>query len=101
MKGFFDRVFAPSVAFDHAPGFGPIVPRLTGLKTVIVITTHGGPGWHDWLIMRRPLTRMLKWGLIKPCAPQASFRHLAFYSAENPAAERVNAFVGRIASALS
>ena len=101
MKGFFDRVFAPGIAFDHSKGFGPITPRLTGLRKVIAITTHGGPAWHDWLIIRRPLTRMLKHGLIKPCAPQASFRQLAFYSAENPGVERISGFAARIRAAVS
>ena len=54
LKGWIDRVFAPGVAFDHAIDFGPIKPKLTKLKKVVVITTLGSPAWIDWLVMRRP-----------------------------------------------
>jgi len=59
LKGWFDRIWAPGTAFDHAPGFGPMIPRLHGLREVLAITTMGAPGWVDWLVMRRPLRRVL------------------------------------------
>jgi len=32
LKGWFDRVFQPSVAFDHTPGHSRILPRLERLQ---------------------------------------------------------------------
>lgn len=101
MVGFFDRVFAPGVAFDHGRDFGPLVPRLGRLRRVVAIASFGSPWFFDRLIMRRPLRRILKTGLIKACAPQARFDWLAFASAENPPAARVSAFEARIDRAMS
>jgi putative NADPH-quinone reductase len=43
-KGFIDRVLFPGVVYDHHPrGFG-LVPLLTNLKSVTIITTMNKPG---------------------------------------------------------
>jgi len=47
LKGWFDRVWSPGTAFDHSPGFGPMLPRLDGLQAVLAITTMGAPGNQD------------------------------------------------------
>ena len=41
LKGWFDRVWGPGVAYDHAKDFGPIRPRLNHLKRVLVGHLHG------------------------------------------------------------
>ncbi|MFZ1681013.1 MAG: NAD(P)H-dependent oxidoreductase [Rhizobiaceae bacterium] len=101
LVGFFDRVFAPGVAFDHGRDFGPLVPRLGRLRQVVAIAAFGSPWFFDRIIMRRPLRRILRTGLIKACAPRARFDWLAFASAENPPAARVAAFEARIARLLA
>ena len=92
LKGWIDRVFAPGIAFDHASDFGPIKPRLTNLKKVVVITTLGSPAWIDWLVMRRPVRRILKTAVFGLCAPQAKFSMLSLYKAENPPDQRIEHF---------
>lgn len=101
LKGWLDRVFAPGVAFDHASDFGPIKPRLTKLKKIVVITTLGSPAWIDWLVMRRPVRRILKTAVFGLCAPQAKFTMLSLYKAESVDAARLESFMRRIRSALS
>jgi len=101
MKGFFDRVFAPGIAFAHGEGFGPIRPLLTGLRRVIVVTTLGSPWWVDRLVMGRPVRRMIRRGIIAACAPQARFRYLPFASAEAPSAARVETFAARLRRTLA
>lgn len=100
LKGWIDRVFAPGVAFDHGAGFGPIQPRLTRLRHVVVVTTTGSPWWVDRLVMRRPVKRVLKTAVFGACAPQARFRFLALHSAEQPAPAAIRRFEARIAAAL-
>ena len=43
MKGFFDRAFAPGVAFDHDKAGGRIVPKLTNIRLFWALTTTGSP----------------------------------------------------------
>jgi NAD(P)H dehydrogenase (quinone) len=101
LKGWIDRTFAPTVAFDHSNDLGPIKPRLTNLKSVLVITTLGSPWWIDWFVMRRPVRRIFKTAIFGLCAPQAKFKMLSFYKAENPTPERVTSFTSKILKALS
>jgi NAD(P)H dehydrogenase (quinone) len=92
LKGWFDRVWAPGTAYDHAPDFGPMRPRLTNLRGVLGITTMGSPAWVDWLIMFRPLQRILRWAIIRPCAPQSYVRSCTLYRAETADPERIARF---------
>ncbi len=96
LKGWIDRTFAPGMAFDHARDFGPITPRLTNLKRVVVITTLGSPAWIDWLIMRRPVRRILKTAIFGLCAPKAKFQMLSLYRAEKTKRGQLDAFRRRI-----
>lgn len=92
LKGWVDRVFSPGIAFDHGSDFGPIRPLLYKLRHVVAITTLGSPWWVDRLVMRRPVRRILKWGVFKACAPKARFAMLPFYAAEKPQPARIERF---------
>lgn len=94
LKGWVDRSFLPGVAFDVDAG--ALHPRLTQLQEVLVITTLGGAAWIDRLVLRRPLYRVLKWGLLKPCAPKARFKMLSLYGAEGATNARLTRFRQRI-----
>lgn len=82
LKGWFDRVWAPGVAYDHAADGGAIRPRLHNLQQVLAITTLGSPWWVDRFVMQRPVHRILKTGLLRPCAPKARLQMLSLYKAE-------------------
>ncbi len=92
LKGWFDRVWAPGIAYDHAPDLGAIRPRLKTLRHALAVTTLGSPWWVDRLVMHQPVRRMIGTALLHTCAPKASFRMLSLYRSErvNPRAlERV------------
>jgi NAD(P)H dehydrogenase (quinone) len=97
LKGWIDRTFAPTIAFDHASNFGPIIPRLTRLKAILIITTLGAPWWVDWFVMRRPVRRILKTAIFGLCAPQAKFEMLSLYSAEKPNKRNLDEFRHKLA----
>lgn len=82
LKGWIDRVFVPGIAYDHAPDFGRMVPKLTRLQSCLAITTLGSPWWIDWFIMFRPVRRVLSRAIIGPCAPETRFSMLSFYNTE-------------------
>ena len=102
LKGWFDRVWAPRVAFDHPqPPAGRIAPRLDGLGHCLVVTTLGSPWWFDHVVMRRPLRRILKTALIRTCAPGARFEMLSLYGANAVDSRRLDRFLGRIDAAVA
>ena len=101
LKGWFDRVWAPGIAFDQpAVAGGRITPRLDGLKHCLVVTTLGSPWWVDRLVLRRPLRRILKRALIGICAPSARFDMLSLYGALAVDEARLEKFLRRIDKAV-
>jgi putative NADPH-quinone reductase len=101
LKGWFDRVWSPGVAYDHADDLGSIRPRLGGLKRVFAVTTLGSPWWVDWLILRRPVRRVLKTALLGACAPRARLEMLSLYKAEKLPPGKMEAFSARMARRLA
>lgn len=100
LKGWFDRVWAPGVAYDHASDLGPIKPRLLNLRRTLGITSLGSPWWVDRFIMGQPVKRTLKTALLGTCAPACQFEMLSLYKAERLASIQVQAFCSRIEKKL-
>lgn len=50
LKGWFERVFTPGVAFQVSPDNAPIRPLLTGITRCAVVTTCGAPRWWSILV---------------------------------------------------
>lgn len=96
LKGFFDRVFAPGVAFDADHERGGFVPRLDGLRSFHVVTTVGSPWWVMELVMRNPVRRQIKTGIVSFCARKATFRMLCMYGLNTATRERCEKFVRRV-----
>ena len=100
LKGWLDRVLAPGLAFDHGRDFGPIVPRLTGLRHLVAVTTLGSPWWVDLVAMRRPVRRVLKTAVLGGCAPNARLHYLPLYAAERVSADRLAGYEARLRKSL-
>jgi NAD(P)H dehydrogenase (quinone) len=101
LKGWFDRVWAPGVAYDHATDFGPIKPRLSKLRQVVVVTTMGSPWWVDWLVMRRPVRRVLKTAILGTCTFKCAFKMHTLYKSENLRPETVVNFKAAVKRTLA
>ena len=101
LKGWFDRVWAPGIAYDHASDLGPIRPRLHGLRRTLAITSLGSPWWVDRVVLRQPVRRVLKTALLGTCAPACRFEMLSLYKAERLTAAQVASFRSRIERTLS
>lgn len=101
LKGWFDRVWGPGIAYDHASDLGPIKPRLDNLRKVLVVTTLGAPWWMDRLIMWQPVKRVLKYALLGACARGSRLSYLSLYKSENIDEGRVKQFVHRIERVLN
>ncbi len=100
LKGWFDRVWAPGHAYDHASDLGAIKPRLENLRETYVVTTLGSPWWVDYFVMWRPVYRTLRIALLGTCARQSSFKMLSLYKSEKASPVRVERFVRKIKKLL-
>ncbi len=99
LKGWFDRVWAPGVAYELTEK-GLLAPRLSKLRCALAITTLGTPWWIDWLVLRRPVKRVLKFAMLKTCAPKARFEFLAFYGCDSLQAPQVKRMKARVLGAI-
>jgi putative NADPH-quinone reductase len=45
LKGWIDRVWVHGVAYDLPAGANRIRPRLTNIRRIVAVTTHGSPKW--------------------------------------------------------
>jgi NAD(P)H dehydrogenase (quinone) len=66
LKGWLDRVWLPGVAFQLG---GPkvMVPLLTNIKRIGIVTTYGSPRWMLWWV-GWPDRRIVRQGLRPRCA---------------------------------
>lgn len=96
LKGWFDRVWAPGIAFENADDLGAIKPKLNKLQNVLVITTLGSPWWVDRLVMFRPVKRIVKLALLGACAKNAKLDFLSLYNSEKLDHNAVETFIGKI-----
>jgi len=101
LKGWFDRVWAPGIAYNHASDYGPIKPLLINLEKMLVVTTLGSPWWVDYLILWRPVKRNLKIALLMTCAPQCKLQFLSLYQCEKLEQSKVNKYIAKIKKTLS
>lgn len=100
LKGWFDRVWAPGYAYDHASDLGAITPCLLHLKEVKVITTLGAPWWVDFFVLRRPVEKVLRLAILGACTKRCSLKMLSLYKSESLDKLKVAGFVKKIRSSF-
>ncbi len=96
LKGFFDRVFAPGVAFENDPDGGRIQPRLGNIRLFWAFTTTGSPWWVVHLYMGNPVKRLLKRGIAAFCAKRLDFRLVSLYDMDRIGEEKRKAHLARV-----
>jgi putative NADPH-quinone reductase len=99
MKGFFDRVFVPGVAFDHAPG-GGLIARLTKVDALFVVSSTGAPWWIARLYMGDPVRRQIGRGVKALVNRKARFRMLTLHDMDRMTPARAEAFLERLERAF-
>lgn len=81
---------------DGSIGFGPIKPKLSNLRTTIAITTLGSGWWVDFLLMGRPVRKVLKRAILGACAPSSQFKMVSLYNAERLNDKQVTGFCSKV-----
>ena len=98
LKGFFDRLFMPGVAFDISDPAN-VRPMLQNITKVVGVSTYGRPWSRAFMVgdpPRKIVKRYLRWFV----ARRASVRYLALYHMNvAPEAER-RAFMAKVVAAM-
>ncbi len=94
LKGWFDRVWRPGIAFTTTAG-GALRPGLPNIHRLTVVATLGMPRLLWWLA-GQPARRMILRGL-RPCiAPTARTRWLALHRMDATTAKDRATFLARV-----
>jgi NAD(P)H dehydrogenase (quinone) len=100
LKGWFDRVWAPGVAFHLPPGGGRIRRGLTNIRHLAVVTTYGSPWWFIAFGLGNPGKTVLMRGFARLIAPGAALRFLALYDMDRAKSPRLERFLARVERAF-
>jgi len=104
LKGYFDKVFLPGVAFVLEGGDGPdkgkLRPNLKHIKKVAFVTSYGGDRLRTMLMGDPPRRIARRWGWVTFggwLPPQ----YLALYDMNNATPARLSAFIARVKRAMA
>jgi NAD(P)H dehydrogenase (quinone) len=104
LKGYFDKVFVPGVAFvlqgGGAPDKGRLVPNLKHIKKVAFVTSYGGDRLRTMLMGDPPrrIARRWAWVTFGGWLPP---KYLALYDMNNATPARLAGFMATVKRALS
>jgi putative NADPH-quinone reductase len=99
LKGWFDRLMMPGVAFDLSnPNMA--VPLLTQLKRIVAITTYGRPWWNALLVGDPPKRIMTRY-LPRFTDGNAKVDYHALYHMNVATLERREAFMAKVRTAMA
>ncbi|HWU17612.1 MAG TPA: NAD(P)H-dependent oxidoreductase [Devosia sp.] len=99
LKGYFDRIFLPGVAFVIEGGGdrGKLEPNLKNIKKAAFVTTYGGNRFRTMIMGDPPRRIARRWGW-------ATFRtlpkYLALYDMNNCTPEQLNGFIQTVRSEI-
>jgi putative NADPH-quinone reductase len=99
LKGWFDRIWLPGVAFRLRES-GGLQPLLINIRRIGVVTTYGSSRWVLWLL-RWPDRRMIRAGFLTLCARNARLDWIAMTRMDTCTLARRQRFLFAVETRLS
>jgi NAD(P)H dehydrogenase (quinone) len=92
LKGYFDRVWAPGVAFDIGSDGKFNTDRLAHIRKLGVVTTYGAPWWLIRIYMGDPERKLWGRAIRKLCGKGCTLDWHAHYGMDQSTPERLERF---------
>jgi NAD(P)H dehydrogenase (quinone) len=92
LKGYFDRVWAPGIAFDIGSDGAFETDRLSHIQKLGVVTTYGSPWWMIRLYMGDPERKLWSRAIRKLCGKGCTLDWHAHYNMDSAGPERLERF---------
>jgi NAD(P)H dehydrogenase (quinone) len=101
LKGYFDRVWAPGIAFDLGADGAIQTDRLDNIRKLGVVTTYGSPWWLIRLYMGDPERKLWGRAIRKLCRKGCTLDWHVKYNMDSSPSERLERFRKSIENAFS
>jgi putative NADPH-quinone reductase len=96
LKGYFDRVWAPGIAYDVKPDGGVDTRRLEHIQRIAVVTTYGSPWWLIRLYMGDPERKIWKRAVRTLCGRGCKLDWYAHYNMDHTPPHRLAKFLSYV-----
>jgi putative NADPH-quinone reductase len=101
LKGYFDRVWGPGIAFTHDLAGGRIKPLLTNIKLFGVVTSYGSPWWLVRFYAGDPGRKTLMRALKPMCGSGVRSFYLAHYDMDRSTPASRARFLERVTARVA
>ena len=101
LKGYFDRVWLPGVAFDVTPDGRVLTDRLQRIRRIVVVTTYGGSWWMVRLAMGDPARKVISRAVRALCARNCRVNWYVHYNMDSTTPRRLERFLQRIRTGVA
>jgi putative NADPH-quinone reductase len=101
LKGWFDRVWVPGVAFSLDARRGISTHSLGGIERLMAVTTYGAPRWFIRLWMGDPGRKVMFRGMRPLLAPRCRAAWAALYGMDGGTPERRRRFLDQVSRKLA
>ena len=101
LKGYFDRVWLPGVAFDVKADGRIGTDRLRHIRRIVIVTTYGSPWWLIRLFMGDPARKFISRGLRRICGPGCRITWYVKYGMDRATPDQLNRFLTKVRSGVS
>jgi len=98
LKGYFDRLFMPGVAFDISDP-AHVKPMLTHIKRISAVVTYGRPRWMAWY-MGDPPRKIITRYLLRLTGRRARVDYHAHYHMNVATEPQLGHFLARVGTAM-
>jgi putative NADPH-quinone reductase len=101
LKGYFDRVWAPGIAYDLSKDGSVKTDRLSHIRRIGVITTYGAPWWLIRFYMGDPERKLWSRGVRQLCARGCTLDWHAQYNMDRASPVQLDRFLARVKSKIA